>query len=198
LAEEALVIFKLIRYGILVISLLLANKGHAMESSEAMNLIEGWGEALRDRTSIGALKVDGKGGFKTKSKGAFFRYDAQKKSLLVSGLIGYNMKTFFREFPHKWAKLHRVAEREKVTLCEGTFELYQEQLFEYEPDVVLLTKTFAGRPPETTQFVREIRWLLAGAIHWNLQRFNAVMVKPDEELKVSGAKIVASWPKRSW
>jgi hypothetical protein len=78
LAEEALVIFKLIRYGILVISLLLANKGHAMESSEAMKLIEGWGEALRDRTYVGALTVDPKGGFRTKSKGAFFRYDAQK------------------------------------------------------------------------------------------------------------------------
>jgi hypothetical protein len=107
------------------------------------------------------------------------------------------MKTY-REFPDQWKEILRIAEREKVTLCEGTLELYPEQLFEYEPDVVLLTKTFAGRPPETTQFVREMRWLLAGAIHWNLQRFNAVMVKPDEELKVSGAKIVASWPKRSW
>jgi hypothetical protein len=178
--------------------LTLAMKGNAMESSEAMRLIEGWGDALRDRTYIGALKVDAKGGFKTKSKGAFFRYDAQKKTLLVSGLVRYNMKTFFREFPHKWAKLHRVAEREKVTLCEGTFELYQEQLFEYTPDVVLLTKTFAGPAPQKEQFVREIRWLLGGAIHWNLQRFNAMMGDSEEELKVSGAEIVASWPKRSW
>jgi hypothetical protein len=178
--------------------LTLAMKGNAMESSEAMRLIEVWGDALRDRTYIGALKVDAKGGFKTKSKGAFFRYDAQKKTLLVSGLVRYNMKTFFREFPHKWAKLNRVAEREKVTLCEGTFELYQEQLFEYTPDVVLLTKTFAGPAPQKEQFVREIRWLLGGAIHWNLQRFNAMMGDSEEELKVSGAEIVASWPKRSW
>jgi hypothetical protein len=191
------VTFKLIRYWVLAISLLLANKGHAMESSEAMKLIEGWGEALRDRTYIGALKVDAKGGFKTKSKGAFFRYDAQKKTLLVSGLVRYNMR-IFRKYRDEWEKLLRVAEREKVTLCEGTFELYQEQLFEYTPDVVLLTKTFAGPAPQKEQFVREIRWLLGGAIHWNLQRFNAMMSDSEEELKVSGAEIVASWPKRPW
>jgi hypothetical protein len=172
-------------------------KGNAMESSEAMKLIEGWGEVLRDRTYIGALKVDAKGGFRTKSKGAFFRYDAQKKTLLVSGLVGYNMR-IFRKYRDEWEKLLRVAEREKVTLCEGTFELYQEQLFEYTPDVVLLTKTFAGPAPQKEQFVREIRWLLGGAIHWNLQRFNAMMGDSEEELKVSGAEIVASWPKRPW
>jgi hypothetical protein len=183
---------------VFVISLLIASKGYAMESSEAMKLIEAWGDALRDKTYIGALVVDAKGGFKTKSKGAYFRYDAQKKVLHVSGLVGSNLKSISK-YPDEFEYLKKIAATEKITLGEGEFELIAEALFDLEASVLLLTKTFKTPPKSNDQFVTEVRWLLGGAIHWFLQRYNAVMSgRSDAELATEGKQIISTWPKRPW
>jgi hypothetical protein len=183
---------------LIVGGLMIASKGHAMESSQAMKLIEAWGEALRDRTYVGALVVDTNGGFRTKSKGAFFRYDAQKKVLLVSGLVGYNLKSITK-YPDEFEYLQKIAASERVTLGEGEFELVREEFFTYEASVLLLTKKFDSPMKGSAQFVAEVRWLLGGATHWFLQRYNAVMSgRSDSELAAEGKQIVASWPKRPW
>jgi hypothetical protein len=182
----------------LVLCLLLANKGHAMEASEAMTLVKAWGAALRDDSYVGSLVVDANGGFRTKSKGAFFRFDAKAKVLLVSGLVGSNLKSISK-YPDEFEFLKKIAATEKVTLGEGEFELISGPFFEYESSVLLLTKTFRDSPKSNDQFVAEVRWLLGGAIHWFLQRYNAVMSgRTDLELAIEGRKIIAAWPRRPW
>jgi hypothetical protein len=178
--------------------LVMANNGYAMESKEAMRLVEAWGDALRDKSYVDALVVDKDGGFRTKSKGAFFRFDAKAKVLHVSGLVGSNLKSISK-YPDEFEYLKKIAATERVTLGEGEFELIAQPFFEYEASVLLLTKTFRAPPKSNDQFVAEVRWLLGGAIHWFLQRYNAVMSgRSDAELVTEGKQIVATWPRRPW
>jgi hypothetical protein len=78
-------------------------KKYGMELNTALKLVQAWGQDSKDMKFIGELTVDARGGFLTKSAGAFFRYDPPTKRLLVSGLVRYNV-TIHSEFPDTWKK----------------------------------------------------------------------------------------------
>jgi hypothetical protein len=137
----------------------------AMDTKQALVLTQHWGRSARDARFIQQLKVGSDGSFVTKGAGAFLRYDAGKRRLLVSGLVGYNMAAMASDMEFL-DRLHRAGEREKVTLGEGRFEIYERHLFDMAPDVVLLTKDFVDGAVAPEQFAREVRWLLAAAHHW--------------------------------
>lgn len=163
-------------------------RAEEMDINAALNLVKMWGQDSKDMTLVATMTVEPNGGFLTKSAGAFFRYDATKKQLLVSGLVRYNVK-IHSEFPDTWDKQIRASKREWATLGEGHLELYTQKLFEFGPDVVLLTKTFTDGAIKPAQFAAEVRWLLSGAYYWFMKRYNEVLVTPEKTLIAQGAKI---------
>ncbi len=170
---------------------------HVMDSARAVELVQWWGYDSKDLGYISEMKIDPQGGFVTKGSGAYFRYDPVQHRLLVSGLVGYNMKSLASD-TESWQELLRAGEREKVTLGEGELEILTQKFFDNEPDVVLLTKSFTDGSITNEQFSREVRWLLAAAYHWFMFRFNAVMENPEQTLIDEAPKYVNSWPKRPW
>lgn len=156
-------------------------KANSMELNTALKLVQAWGQDSKDMTLIGQLTVDPAGGFLTKSAGAFFRYDAKKKQLLVSGLVRYKVK-IHSHHPSTWDEMVRASKRESATLGEGQLELYTKQLFSFDPDVVLLTKAFEDEATKPGQFVVEVDWLLSAAHYWFVKRYNEVSMTPEDEL----------------
>jgi len=173
------------------------SKGSVMQAHDALRLVQAWGRNSKDMTFIGRMVVDPRGGFVTRSSGAFFRYLPQTQSLSVSGLVGYNVK-LHSEFPETWQEVLRAAARESASLGDGQMELYTQKLMEFEPDVILLTKAFTNPAIDPGQFAMEIRWLLSAANYWFMKRHSEVMSKPEEELIREAPGINARWPKRPW
>ncbi len=159
-----------------------------MELNTALQLVQAWGRDSKDVKLIGGLKVDAQGGFITKSAGAFFRYDHQTKRLLVSGLVGYDI-TIHSSYPDTWEKMVRASKREMATLGEGALELYTQDLFGFERDVILLTKSFKEDSIKPAQFVIETDWLLSAAHYWFMKRYNEVSVTPERDLIREGPAI---------
>jgi hypothetical protein len=156
-------------------------KGYGMELNTALKLVQAWGRDSKDMTLIGQLAVDPRGGFITKSAGAFFRYDSVTRQLLVSGLVGYNIKLHSKH-PTTWEKMVRASQRETATLGEGVLELHTKKLFSFDPDVILLTKTFNNDELQPAQFVIEVDWLLSAAHYWFMKRYNDVLTTPETDL----------------
>jgi hypothetical protein len=175
----------------------LTPKVYAMNASQALQLVQHWGRSSRDMRYVAQLKVAADGAFLTMAGGAFLRYEAAQRTLLVSGMVGYNMSGLSSE-AYFMQKLTRTAARERSTLGEGEFEFYPQPLFGFEPDVVLLTKPFRDGAIDPAQFSREVRWLLRCAYHWRLERFNDVLGKVEEDLIPEGQRIVSVWPARPW
>lgn len=165
-------------------------KGDCMELNTALKLVQAWGQDSKDLKLIGELKVDAQGGFLTKSAGAFFRFDHQTRRLLVSGLVRYDV-TIHSEFPDTWEKMVRASKRESATLGEGELELYTHKLFNFDRDVVLLTKAFKDDTIQPAQFVVETDWLLTAAHYWFMKRYNKISTTPEQELISEGPQINA-------
>lgn len=163
-------------------------EGHGMELNTALALVQAWGRDSKDLTLIGQIAVDPQGGFLTKSAGAFFRYEPVKKQLLVSGLIGYNIKIHSKH-PATWEEMVRASKREWATLGEGNLELYTKKLFRFDSDVILLTKAFKDENIKPAQFVIEVDWLLSAAHYWFMKRYNEVSVTSEEDLIREGPLI---------
>lgn len=180
----------MIRVVVAVLFLLMIGmgKGYGMELNTALNLVQTWGRDSKDMKLIDHLTVDARGGFITKSAGAFFRYDAVAKQLQVSGLVGYNIK-LHSSFPDTWEKMVRASKREPATVGEGALELYTQKLFNFDPDVILLTKAFQNDGIKPGQFVVEVDWLLSAAHYWFMKRYNDVLVTPERELIREGPEI---------
>lgn len=191
---------KVNRFFLLVMLLALltgAQKGYAMEANTALGLVQAWGRDSRDMKFIGHMEVDSRGGFLTQASGAFFRFEPDKKRLLVSGLVGYNI-TIHSKHPDTWQDLVRAGQRERPTLGEGQFELYPKQLFHLEPDVILLTKSYSAEAVDPKKFATEVRWLLSAANYWLMKRYSDVAEKPEADLVGEAPGIIARWPKRPW
>lgn len=165
-------------------------KGYGMELNTALKLVQAWGRDSKDMNLIGQMAVDSRGGFLTKSAGAFFRYDPVKGQLLVSGLVGYNVKLHSKH-PTTWQKMVRASQREAATLGEGVLELYTEKLLSFDPDVILLTKSFNNNDVTPAQFVIEIDWLLSAAHYWFMKRYNDVLTTSETDLVREGPLINA-------
>lgn len=163
-------------------------KVYGMELNTALALAQAWGGDSKDMNLIDRMSVDSRGGFLTKSAGAFLRYDPVLKQLSVSGLVGYNVKLHSKH-PTTWQKMVRASQRESSTLGEGDLELYTQKLFDFDPDVILLTKIFKEDSIKPAQFVVEVDWLLGAAHYWFMKRYNDVLVTPEEELIREGPLI---------
>ncbi len=153
-----------------------------MTKTEALALLQGW---AGNESYSQSLKVDPNGDFLGKSRGAFFRFSAEKSRLVVSGLVRYD-STIHSEHPETWARLEQAAERESATMGDGKFELYSAQLYDFAPEIVLLSKTFESGGISQDQFNEELRWLLTAATHWRTLRYNRVMQDPDDVVERDG------------
>lgn len=181
----------------MLLTLMAVTKGHSMEANNALRLVQAWGADSKDMTFIGRMVVDPRGGFATKASGAFLRFDAASRKLWVSGLVVYDIKIHSKH-PETWQELLRAGQREHAAIGEGSFELYKQALFEFEPDVVLLTKQFESDDIDPAQFAREVRWLLSAATYWRMKRYSDVTVKPESDLMREAPGINERWPKRPW
>ena len=170
-----------------------------MDSASALKLVQAWGKATKDARFISNIEVDIKGGFMTQSSGGIFRYLPDKKLLLLSGVCGYKI-TIYSKHPHNWNELVRAGQREYRAMGDGEFqfELYPQQLFDLEKDVVLLTKSFDDADIDQSMFVMQGRWLLSAAHYWFTKRLNDVLVEPEELLIQQAEGINQRWPKRPW
>jgi hypothetical protein len=169
----------------------------AMELNDALRLVQAWGTEAKDRTYVGRLQVDARGGFVTKSSGVFFRFNAERNALLVSGLVGYNIK-LHSAHPRTWQKMITASRLEHQTLGEGELELYTQPLFDLKDDVILLTRRYEAVPESDKQFFREIRWLLMAAHYWFMRRYNDVLTEPLEEIQANAERRNKEYPKRPW
>ena len=168
-----------------------------MNASQALHLVQHWGRDSRDMRYVGQMQVALDGSFVTMARGAFLRFKSDQQVLLVSALVGYNMPGLSLR-PSFVQKLTRTAERERATLGEGEFEFHTQPLFDFEPEVILLTKAFREGAMDPAQFSREVRWLLRCAQHWRIKRFNDVLGSSEEDLIPEGQRIVSVWPARPW
>lgn len=168
-----------------------------MEANVALRLVQGWGAETKDRSFIDNMKVDAKGGFVTKSSGAFFRYLPDKKILLVSGFVAGG-SFFFTKFQDSWQEQIRASKREYATMGEGEFELLDKELMGQQPEVVLITKKFVIDTISSDQFNLETRWLLRAAYYWFIKRHMEVLTQPEEKLIEQAAEKNRNWSKRPW
>jgi hypothetical protein len=166
-----------------------------MELNDALAMVQTWITESRasEHDITGSMKVDARGGFLVRIKGAIFRYEPAQHQLSVSGLVGYNVKTPGK-FPAVWQRLVRAGQREYTTMMygEAQFELLNQPLFELEPDVVLLTKAYKERLTDGRTLGVQITWLLLDADYWFVNRYNEVMGKPEAEL-IEEAKRKNEW-----
>ena len=156
-----------------------------MELNDALAMVQTWisESSASERDITGSMKVDLRGGFLVRVKSAIFRFDPQQHRLLVSGLVGYDIKTLGK-YPDKWQFLVRTGQREHTTMMygEAQFELFREPLFDLKPDVVLLTKAYTERLTDGRKLGVQIRWLLLNADYWFVNRYNEVMGKSEADL----------------
>lgn len=166
-----------------------------MELNDALAMVQTWITESRasQREITGSVKVDVRGGFLIRVKGAIFRFDPIQRHLLVSGLVGYKTKTLGK-YPDEWQFLVRAGQREHTTMMygEAKFELLREALFELEPDVVLLTKPYTERSTDGRKLGVQIRWLLLNADYWFVNRYNEVMGKSEADL-IKEAPALNEW-----
>ncbi len=167
--------------------------GVSVEDATAM--VQLWIEESRasERDVRGSMEVDLKGDFLVLIKGAFFRYNAIDHTLRISGLVGYDVKTLSK-YPILWQELVRTGQREHTTMMygEASFELVTEQLFEFKPDVILLTKPYTERLTDGRKLGVQISWLLLDANYWFVNRYNEVMAKPEADL-IKEAPALNDW-----
>ncbi len=163
-----------------------------MELKDALRLVQAWGG-----TYIGNLQVDSRGGFVTKSDGAFFRFNPDQKVLLVSGLVRYDVK-IHSNHPQTWVEMVAASKLEYRTLGEGELELYTQPLFDLKDDVILMTRRYDVVPASDEQFFREIRWLLMAADYWFMRRYNELTVSTFDEVKAGAQRRNDAYPKRPW
>ena len=166
-----------------------------MELNDALAMVQTWIAESRasERDITGSMKVDSRGGFLVRIKGAILRYNAIDKTLFVSGLVGYDVKTLSK-YPKLWQFLVRTGQREHTTMMygEANFELITEQMFEFKPDVILLTKPYTERLTDGRKLGVQISWLLLNADYWFVNRYNEVMAKPEAEL-IKEAPALNDW-----
>ena len=166
-----------------------------MELNDALAMVQTWiAESSASQNDItGSMKVDLRGGFLVRVKGAIFRFDPQQHRLLISGLVRYKVKTLSK-FPDEWQFLTRTGQREYNTMMygEAKFELLREPLFDLEPDVVLLTKPYTERLTDGARLGVQIRWLLLDADYWFVNRYNEVMGKSEADL-IKEAPALNEW-----
>lgn len=157
----------------------------AMELNDALAMVQTWISESKasERDIAGSLKVNPRGEFEVRVKGAIFRYIPKNHELLVSGLVGYDLKSLGL-FPEEWKFLVRTGQRERTTMMygEADFELLRRPIFDLEPDVVLLTKRYAARITDGRLLSVQIRWLLSDADYWFVNRYNEIMGKREDEL----------------
>lgn len=182
---------------ILGISFLYLDSLHAMELNDALRLVQTWGIEAKDRSYINRLQVNARGGFLTKSSGAFFRYNPEQKRLLVSGLVRYDVK-IHSNHPETWREMVEASKLEYRSLGEGELELYTQPLFDLKDDVILLTRQYETIPASDQQFCREIRWLLMAADYWFMRRYNELTVSTLSEVKADAQRRNDAYPKRPW
>ena len=156
-----------------------------MELNDALAMVQTWIHESRaaDRDIRGSMQAGPKGDFSVSVKGAIFRFNPGDGSLSGSGLIARKMKSF-RAYPERWDYLVRTGRRESTTMMygEAEFELVRERLFELDPDIVLLTKTYHQRMTDGRKLGVQIRWLLLDADYWFVNRFNEITAKPEAEI----------------
>lgn len=156
-----------------------------MELNDALAMVQTWVAESRasGRDITGSMQVNAQGGFLVGVKGAIFRYQPAQGRLLVSGLVGRELKTLSK-FPRRWEFLVRTGRREYTTMMygEAEFELLREPLWNLEPDVLLLTKAYTERLTDGRQLGVQIRWLLSDADYWFVNRYNQIMAKGEAEL----------------
>ena len=166
-----------------------------MELNDALAMVQTWIAESRasERDITGSMKVDSRGGFLVRIKGAILRYNAIDKTLFVSGLVGYGVKTLSK-YPKLWQFLVRTGQREHTTMMygEANFELITEQMFEFKPDVILLTKPYTERLTDGRKLGVQISWLLLDADYWFVNRYNEVMAKPEAVL-IKEAPALNDW-----
>jgi hypothetical protein len=102
--------------------------------------------------------------------------------------VGYKT-TIHGKYPDTWQALLDAGQREQATMGEGSFELFREPLYEFVPDVVLLTKAFEASGLPQNQFNLEVRWLLTAATHWRTLRYNRVMQDPEDTVVRDGRQL---------
>ena len=156
-----------------------------MELDDALAMVQTWVLESRasERDIAGSLKVNSRGEFEVQVKGAVFRYQPKSHELLVSGLVGYDLKSLGL-FPDKWQFLVRTGQRESTTMMYGEayFELLRRPIFDLESDVLLLTKRYTTRITDGRLLSVQIRWLLSDADYWFVNRYNEIMGKREDEL----------------
>ena len=156
-----------------------------MELNDALAMVQTWISESKasERDIAGSLKVNRRGEFEVRVKGAIFRYIPENHELLVSGLVGYDVKSLGL-FPAEWQFLVRTGQRERTTMMYGEahFELLRRPIFDLEPDVVLLTKRYTTRITDGRLLSVQIRWLLSDADYWFVNRYNEIMGKGEDEL----------------
>lgn len=168
-----------------------------MEAAEALRITKAWAEESGSTHSLQDMEVAGDGSFTVEAGGAFFRYKPDSKTLLVSGLVAYNLKNYFTVIPADWESLMGAATRERSTLAEGHLELVKEQLLRWKPDVVLLTKPFVDNKINNRRFFTEVRWLLEWGTYWRTRRYSEVLASNDENALIREAAEINEWIKKN-
>ena len=157
--------------------------GITLESAKEMVKLWIIESRANEHDIIGSIDIDFPQGLPILIKGAIFRYDPAQHRLLVSGLVRYDVKTLGK-YPDKWQFFLRTGQREHNTMMygEAQFELLRQPLFNYKPDVVLLTKVYTERLTDGKKLGVQITWLLLDANYWFVNRYNEIMGKTEEEL----------------
>ena len=157
--------------------------GTPMSLEDAQAMVQLWITESNATNIVGSVEADPQGSFLIRVGGAYFRYSPKAKALLVSGVVGYEIRSFGM-FPDEWQRFTEIGRREYATLMygEAEFELYREPLFGLPPDVILLTKAYHERMTDGQLLGIQIRWLLLDANYWFVNRYNEVMSKTEEEL----------------
>lgn len=166
-----------------------------MELNDALAMVQTWIKESRasERDIKGSMKVNARGGFQVLIKGAIFRYNATDRTLRISGLVGYDMTDYSKD-PAYLQRLVRAGQREHTTMMygEANFEVLTEQMFEFKPDVILLTKPYTERLTDGRKLGVQISWLLLDADYWFVNRYNEVMAKPEAVL-IKEAPALNDW-----
>ena len=168
-----------------------------MELTEALRITKVWAEEVGGAASLHNMEVERNGAFTVEVRGAFFRYKPDSKTLLVSGLVAYNIEDFFSLRPKKWEGLIKAAKRESSTLAEGQLELLNEPLLRWKPQVVLLTKSFIDDKVPDSQIFSQIRWLLEWSTYWRTRRYTEVVESRDENKLIGQAVEINDWVEKN-
>jgi hypothetical protein len=175
----------------------------AMETDQALKLVEAFGKSVRDNAYVGRMQVDARGGWVTRARGGTFQYDPVNKKLMFSSFIANGMG-LFAEFPEYWDKLNRHAKRMPKVMGDGYFSLVKEGPFLDHKDfpLLMLTKDFKDASIKPEQFIIEAQWLLYGGVFWGggpkPYGLSGVITEPENVLTKVAEKIQRERPPRPW